>query len=390
MRDIRKFIFLKGKVETLSFFSEQIMYALEKQGFSCMMFDFEEEMDSFRKAMWFVDGETALFTFNFIGLSGEKIFRNENQDIFWKERNVLCINMLVDHPFYYHEEMKGLTKICNLEGYLQFCVDKDHVKYCKRFFKGISECYYLPLAGTFAGDKKPYNARKYHIVFAGNYSPLDTFLPYFQRTGKENEAFYWEIIDYLKANPEAEITATIEKFLKRDFPEVTEKEVKDCLGNSMFLDLYIRFYFRGQVIRTLVDAGLKVDIFGGGWEDFPCKKPENLILHGQKNTLECLQAIRDARISLNVMPWFKKGAHDRVYSSILNGAVCVTDRSVVLEEELQDRKDVIFYDLEALGELPGLISGINYDNMETDTIENMTWTDRTEEILRRIHEMGSK
>lgn len=50
--------------------------------------------------------------------------------------------------------------------------------------------------------------------------------------------------------------------------------------------------------------------------------------------------LADAKVSLNVMPWFKDGAHDRVFNSILNGAVCVTDPSRYLEEELHEGEGV--------------------------------------------------
>lgn len=58
---------------------------------------------------------------------------------------------------------------------------------------------------------------------------------------------------------------------------------------------------------------------------------------------------------MNVMPWFKDGAHDRVFNSMLNGAVCFTDWSRYLTENLRDGEDIFFYELDALECLPDMV-----------------------------------
>lgn len=400
MRDIQKIILLKGKVETLSFFSEQLKTELEKIGYECFLFDFDKEMESFLKATWFVDEKTALFTFNFIGISGESIFKTENGETFWKQRNVLCVNILVDHPFYYHEQLSLLSEMSEynihsgkFENYIQFCVDKDHVRYCNRFFPEVCHCYFLSLAGSTVEKQIPYENREMNVMFAGNYTPLETFLPYINRTGEENAAFYFEILDFLKENPDSEIGETIEQFFLRDFPEVSEEEIKACMGNSMFLDLYIRFFFRGEVIKLLVDNGIKVNVFGSGWDLLNCKHPENLIIHGPQKTLGCLEAMANAKISLNVMPWFKNGAHDRIYSSMLSGCLCITDKSKYLLEQFSDGENLVFYDLKNLNELSDLVKRYLKEEVLSKEIagrgkvysyENKTWRQKTEEILEKL------
>lgn len=400
MREIQKFILLKGKVETLSFFSERLKEELEKRGYECFLFDFDKEVQSFMKATWFVDEKTALFTFNFIGMSGEPIFKMENGETFWKQRKVLCMNMLVDHPFYYHEQLSLLSQMSEynkqsgkFKNYIQFCVDKDHVKYCKRFFPEVCNCYFLSLAGSAVKEYIPYENREIDVMFAGNFTPLETFLPYINRTGEENAAFYFEILEYLKENPDSEISSTIEKFLRRDFPDVTESEVKGCMGNSMFLDLYIRFFFRGEVIKCLVDNGIEVDVFGSGWDLFDCKCPENLRIHGPQKTAGCLKAMANAKISLNVMPWFKNGAHDRIYSSLASGCVCFTDKSEHLLERFTDGEQLVFYDLKNLDKLPELVKTYLEAEEQSEGIADAgkehalkyeSWEQRTEEILGKI------
>ena len=55
-----------------------------------------------------------------------------------------------------------------------------------------------------------------------------------------------------------------------------------------------------------------------------------------------------AKITLNVMPWFKNGAHDRVFNAMLNGSVSLTDGSVYLDDEVLCDDNCIKYDLKML------------------------------------------
>lgn len=120
------------------------------------------------------------------------------------------------------------------------------------------------------------------------------------------------------------------------------------MPTMMYVDLNVRFHYRQLAIRALVDAGLKVHTYGEGYNYIECQHPENIIQHGSANSQQCLDKISQAKISLNVMPWFKDGAHDRVFNSCLNGAVSLTDSSRYLDEIFTDDENILFYDLNML------------------------------------------
>ncbi|MCM1264525.1 MAG: glycosyltransferase, partial [Butyrivibrio sp.] len=65
-----------------------------------------------------------------------------------------------------------------------------------------------------------------------------------------------------------------------------------------------------------------------------------------------------SKISLNVMPWFRDGAHDRIFNSMLNGALCLTDSSVYLDEILHDKTDCRIYSASNMEELPDIVYGL--------------------------------
>ena len=72
MAEIRKIIFIKNAVETLGYFSEQIARELERNGYETCFIDYERMYESMDVMLHFLDREeTALVTFNFIGLRGD-------------------------------------------------------------------------------------------------------------------------------------------------------------------------------------------------------------------------------------------------------------------------------------------------------------------------------
>ena len=134
----------------------------------------------------------------------------------------------------------------------------------------------------------------------------------------------------------------------------SEEELKKAMAALTFIDLYVRYTFRGRAVQELADAGIKVYVFGDGWELLECRHPENLIIMNSLNSEGCLKKLCQTKLSLNVMPWFKDGAHDRIFNTMLNGALCLTDSSVYLDEILHDDTDCCVYSLSEMKKLPDI------------------------------------
>lgn len=350
---MKKIILFKGGVETLEFFSKQLAIAFNEMGYHTFFFDIQNQFDSFNELICFCHkDEAVMITFNFIGLSGETIFNN-NGKLFFDEYGIRCINIVVDHPFYYYKNFQTLPK-----DYIQFCIDKTHIKYMNRFHGNVKLGTFLPLAGT-AYSVSGYNTdssnnfvqRSIDIIFTGNYTPPSKFEPEITRLGDEYTRFYMDIIDDLTAHPWLTIDSAFETHITRDIPDISDKDLDLCMSNMIFIDLYIRFYMRGKIIKTLVDNGFKVDVFGSGLDLQHYEHPENLIIHGGVNSLTCLRRLTTAKISLNIMPWFKDGAHDRIFNAAMNGAVNLTDGSLYLHEIFDGKNALAFYELSDINKI---------------------------------------
>ena len=62
-----------------------------------------------------------------------------------------------------------------------------------------------------------------------------------------------------------------------------------------------------------------------------------------------------------MMPWFKDGAHDRVFTAMLQGTAALTDDSRYLREECRDGENICFYSLRALEQLPDQVVSLLED-----------------------------
>ena len=179
------------------------------------------------------------------------------------------------------------------------------------------------------------------------------------------------MIDDLLAHPMRTLEDVAEEHIRIEIPEVTEEELRQVMSKLTFIDLYVRFRTRGQAVQALVDAGIQVRVYGGGWDALDCKKPENLINGNSLDSVGCLKKLCQSKISLNVMPWFRDGAHDRIFNSMLNGSLCLTDSSRYLDEILKDKENCRIYSTARPEELPDMVHGLlaNPDRMQ-EIIDN--------------------
>lgn len=358
MGKITKVIFIKNAVETLGYFSEQIALELEQLGYDTYFIDYDALYETLTGLPKFAEkGHTALLTFNYIGLGEEEIFRDECGRFIWEAYETKYINILVDHPLYYHSKL-----VSDVPRLTLFCVDREHVNYVRRFYPGI-KVKFLPLAGNIKLQGKlmentfvPYSERKYDVVFTANYVPIEHLEQQFSDLDEDYATFYRGIVDDLITNPMQSMDVVMERHIRDELGEVPDGDIRGAMSGMLFIDLLVRTYFRGEVIRELADAGIKVHVFGADWDKLECKTPENIIKNsGQVSSARCVSAVRNARISLNVMPWFKDGAHDRIFTAMLQKTVALTDDSRYLRKEFTDGEDIMFFSLEGRKYLPDIV-----------------------------------
>ena len=386
-RAMKKIVMFIGGIETAEYFTKQMEKTFIQLGHSVFLFQLEKEEEEFSRLCEFIEsGNTVMITFNYHGLNDEKVFY-EGGKLFWEEQEIPCYNIMLDNPFYYHKYLSNMPPL-----YYNLCIDQGHDRYIEKFYPKIKRCPLLPLAGTEVPHKK-IAQRSMDIVMTGHYTPPRKFEKHITRIDEEYAQFYYRIINDLIENPTMGMEEAFEKHLKIDMPDISDQDLLLCMEKMIFIDLYIRFHFRGEAVKVLVDNGFKVHVVGSGWELLNCEHPENIIHLGAKNSLGCLNAIADSKVSLNVMPWFKEGAHDRVFNSMVNGAVCVSDESVWMLEHLKEGEEIVFYRLNELEKLPTIVEGLLNDIDKMQRIadrgyekanDGHTWAARAEVLSKLI------
>lgn len=395
---MKRIVLFKGGVETLGYFSQQLQKAFNTLGHKTYMFDYDKEAASSYNLLKFYEKDnTVMLTFNFHGICNENILRDENNVYIWDALNIPCINIVVDHPFYYDRFMPQLPAL-----YTQISIDKNHLKYMQRFYPEIKNGPFIPLAGTclddIYGPALPINERPIDVIFTGSWAEPEFWGKFMTQEGPEYEAFYRELLKEQIEHPDCTFEEIFEPAIlsqAEDAQTITDLDLRNAYSHMIHFDMYVRYYFRGEFIKTLADNGVKVLCIGGGWDKLNCLHPENITHISYTDSLTCLKYIRDSKISINVMPWFKNGAHDRIFNSMLAHSLCITDSSEYLDQILIDGENCLLFSLQNMKEAADKIKNALQDNYLLQSIADNgyklalkhSWESRAQELHTFIEDM---
>src|SRR5690606_37253109 len=120
-------------------------------------------------------------------------------------------------------------------------------------------------------------------------------------------------------------------------PELTRKLFKIL----PLADKYIRMKRRMDCLGVLAKNGVRIKVFGNGWDKAPFAS--GLEIHKAVSFLELLALIGRTKIVLNILPLFSDGSHERVFSAMLNGAVAITDQNRYYETEFKENTNIVMY-----------------------------------------------
>jgi spore maturation protein CgeB len=164
-----------------------------------------------------------------------------------------------------------------------------------------------------------------------------------------------------------------------------------------YLDNYTRGKDRVELIRNIKDA--HVHVFGDlstdnavgvlGWPQYLASQ-HNVTVHASVPFDEGLQILRQSKLCLNSMPFFKNGSHERVFDGLAAGAVPVTTDNTFFREYFDEDKDLIYYQINNRGPVNDKINDLLGDESKRLDIaqrgralvmENHTWDVRVDEML---------
>lgn len=317
----------------------------------------------------------------------------------WDAGRTIVVDILMDPPFRYHSMLERHSR-----NYLLFCCDLEHVAYVKKYFGQTTPLVlFMPHVGAAPREDArviPYRKRSYDLLFCGTYYRPSDHLAQLRRQCQGSEPLI-RCFDLVYQNLIADSSLTMELAIGQALAQLgwqmPQKELLAMLQLSQPLDWAIRMYQRERVVTTLAEAGLELHLLGRGWENHPAAGRANVHRIADRIPYgETLAYMADARINLNVMPGFKAGTHDRIFNTLLQHSVPLTDSSLWIDQNFRDGQEIALYDLKELKRLPEiaehLLADVAYaeniiENGYELTLRNLTWSHATDWILEAVGQM---
>ena len=394
-----RIVLFYSEVESFNFFTDQLDGEFRKRGHKTYIFDLrmpsEENVHSRTHFEHFLsEGVDMAVCFDALGIR-EDLYPGINQ--LWDQHQAAVMDIFMDAPTRFFPAFMAPP-----QHYYMFCCDRDHVDYMEKYYgKTVKNVVFMPHAGVMPAEDTeavPYKERKYDILFCGTYyRPEDKFADLKQELAQAfpGDTAMYQFYEYMYQNLKEDSSLSMEKAALVTASRIGWTIPEDFMEALMYcgesIDWAVRMYQRERVIAALADAGFEVHLLGRGWENHPCAGRANVhriddrIPYGQT-----LSYMADAKITLNVMPWFKNGTHDRIFNAMLQRSIPLTDASGWIREHFTDGTDIALYDLEHLDRLPEIAARLLEDESYAASMieagykkaaESFTWSDCAERLL---------
>lgn len=318
----------------------------------------------------------------------------------WNAYQTKVVDIFMDPPLRFHTVLEK-----HPGNYFLFCCDRDHVDYVKKYFgQMVPNVEFMPHVGVIPDQAVPvipYKEKTYDVLFSGTYySPEDRLAGIEEMVEKGTVVydFYQVLYRCLVENSNLNIEEATLLTIERMRLSVDQETLKNLLRCAEPVDWAIRMYQRERVVQVLAESGVELHLLGRGWENHSSAKYPNVHrIDDRIPYADTLAYMADARINLNVFPWFKSGTHDRIFNTLLQHSLPLTDSSRWVDENFTDGEDIALYDLEHLERLPEIVSSLLRDTERAEkmiqkgfekVVHHFTWENCTDWILAAIENMA--
>lgn len=314
------------------------------------------------------------------------------------ELGIPLYDWIVDHPC---DHIKVLE--ANVDNLNAIVLDRDHKGFIERHIDNVKKVEMIPLGGLlYPGNddfcEESYANRKYGLIFTGSYVPYyqfeDSILSLPDRMRKMTVMMIEYMLGNRDVNNEEALNHALREVIGTD--QVPPNVYRECAYYTSNSNIYVRHYVREEILRYIVDAGIRIDIFGPGWERIGFDKKTNVVLHDRIDYTESARVCREAKLSLNIMPWFKDGMHDRIPTAMMNGSAVVSDSSRYIDEVFQTGKqdrEIFLFDINKPQSIPEYIAKCLSDERELfntakrgreKAISQLKWENRVDELIKAV------
>lgn len=294
-------------------------------------------------------------------------------------------DVILDHPLYHHDMLKQKIKNFHV-----LCLDENHKAYIEKQYPHILSVHVWSMTGedVYSIDAS-YPVKHTDLLFSGSYTDYrqveDSISTCPDFLGKLTK----DLIDVMKASPSLTQEAALTQLLP-SLDEIVAETFPLHMQACFLCDTFLRAWKREEILAPLINANIPMTLCGNGWRHSPFADAKNVTIIDDTAFKDTFSLFRHAKITLNIMPGFCNGTHDRIYSSMLNHSLCLTDATPLLQQQFVENKEICFYHLTDLSTLTQQVQHLLASPAELESItqqgyfcakENHAWKSRVAYLL---------
>ena len=349
---------------SLNYFTEEIAQQLKKHGdniYYLSLTDSDKIAEDLVKILTSHNIEAAIM-FNAFGQQDYLCNGDKN---LWDVFDIQFFNYIVDHPIEHDIDLDSKCK-----NYHVICIDKKHKSFIENNYPGIKSVHFLPIAGSGdlsipKDDYSMFNSRKQGIVLTAGLMDPDFILEQVNAFPQDIRRLALSIIEYMKDHLDKSPEEALDDVLISQYSGAIKENREyylQIIHIMSFAPFYIRTWIRKKIVDSLIKSGVKLHIYGDGWDSLIAKYPNNnAVLYGDIDISQTPALYRDTQLALNIMPMFKAGSHDRIATAQINGAAVITDENGYLCDFYEGTDGIFYYSLNDIDTLPEKLSAILSD-----------------------------
>jgi hypothetical protein len=325
--------------ESKRYFCKHFAEALHRLGIETTIIDLKTLQDQafdFKRA---TDITETTFTCSF-----NTILPDDNNQYLPDASGVPHIAFLVDPAIYYREMLRSKNMILT-------CVDHFDCNFIKE--RGFKNTFFWGhgIESTL-GEEGPAE-KVYDVVLIGSCYDHETLQDYWRRnmTPGEVECIEEAIDIVLRDNSTPLYLAVRNTFLQHGLQAENPIELDNKIAfYATFVDNYTRGKDRTKLIRSIKNA--EVHVFGStcwrtekpifGWNK-SLEGMKNVVIHSDVTFPESLRILKQSKICLNSMPFFKNGTHERLFTGLACHSLPITSDNLWVRNNFRHQEDILIY-----------------------------------------------
>lgn len=297
-------------------------------------------------------------------------------------------NFIFDHPVWMRPHL--------LHRYPDFYVlthDENYVTFTERYFERTAILF--PPAGMISAESKEME-RVYDVSFVGTYGNYQNEVLLIHRMGREERFVANRFLLKMRQCPNITAEQALYEVLDSYGIVVSDADFLDLFYEMRRVIYCVMHYYRDRVLRSILESGIRLDVFGDSWENCPLTCYPNLICHPNVTVEESLKVWKQSKLSLNIMSWHKGGFTERMANIMLAGAVLVTDTTTYLAGRY-NADELLAFRLEERDNLSAQMKHLLADDAlrqriaekgRQRTFQQHTWEKRAEQFVEMLQRDG--